>query len=101
MRLHRTSRVSAVAESTLQETLGAEAQVLVIVDPSELPRAFHSIDVLAERIGDSAYRCEALPMRLPHAAPADAATGSRADLPHTWGRDMQAAATALRARHIG
>ena len=73
VRLHRTPRVSAVVETTLQETLGAETQVLVIADPSELPRAFHSIDVLAERIGESAYRCEAVPTSASTHSPADAA----------------------------
>eukprot|EP00974_Lingulodinium_polyedra_P038012 3645045-Lingulodinium_polyedra.AAC.1 len=48
VRLQRTPRVSSVVESTLQDTLGAETHVLVIVDPSELPRGFHSVDVLAE-----------------------------------------------------
>ena len=47
VRLQRTPRVASVVESTLQDTLGAETQVLVIVDPSELPRAFQSVDILA------------------------------------------------------
>ena len=47
VRLQRTARVSSAVETTLQETLGAEAQVLVIVDPGELPRGFHNVDLLA------------------------------------------------------
>ena len=58
VRLRRTSRAMAAVESTLGETLGAETDVLVVVDPVDLPRGFYSVDVLAEQIGDAAYRAE-------------------------------------------
>ena len=45
--LQRTPRVASAVETTLQEALGAEAQVLVIVGPTELPCGFQSIDILA------------------------------------------------------
>ena len=50
VRLQRTPRVSSAVESTLQETLGAESQVLVIVGPAELPRVFHSLDVVSGQL---------------------------------------------------
>ena len=59
VRLQRTPRVAAVVETTLQETLGAETEVLVVVDPTELPRGFHSVDILAEHIGAAADRSNA------------------------------------------
>ena len=113
VRLRRTSRVGAAAESTLGETLGAETDVLVVVDPVGLPRGFYSVDVLAEQIGDAVYRAhtDEAPARLPppsfrdvQDADVDSAhRGAEASsppggLPSTWGRDMQGAAARLRAR---
>ena len=56
MRLQRTPRVDDALEMSLGETLGAEEAVLVIVDPADLPKSWGSIDLLAEGIGDAAYR---------------------------------------------
>jgi len=56
VRLQRTPRVDDALEMSLEETLGAEEAVLVIVDPADLPKSWGSIDLLAEGIGDAAYR---------------------------------------------
>ena len=99
VRLQRTARVSSAVETTLQETLGAEAQVLVIVDPGELPRGFHSVDLLAEQIGDAAYRGDVASAQVDIGARSPMDTGPSGQLlSDTWGRDMQAAAEQLRTR---
>ena len=54
--MQRTPRVDDALEMSLGETLGAEEAVLVIVDPTDLPKSWGSIDLLAEGIGDAAYR---------------------------------------------
>ena len=64
MRLQRTRAITGAVETTLGETLGAETDVLVVVDPVELPRGFYTVDVLAEQIADATYRLA------PSAAPA-------------------------------
>ena len=56
VRMQRTRRVQDVVETTLGETIGSESAVLVIVDPSEMPRNWKSVDVLAEAIGEAEYR---------------------------------------------
>ena len=40
----------------LQDTVGDEEAVLVVVDPQELPRTWASLDLLGEQIGEGAYR---------------------------------------------
>ena len=73
--------------------------MLVVVDPVELPRAYHSIDVLAEQIGDAVYRANGITGSTPGEADrptAEPASGHA--LPDSWGREMKAAADFLRAR---
>ena len=58
-RSHRDAlrpRVRAAVEASLEDTLGAEDTVLVMVDPTELPRSWASIDIFAESIGEAEYR---------------------------------------------
>ena len=76
---------AAVAEAMhLQDTIGSEEAVLVVVDPSELPRTWASLDLLSEKIGEGTYR--ATPQ----------GSGAAAELEPGWGSDMSEAATALR-----
>ena len=57
--MQRTRRVQEVVETTLGETLGSESAVLVIVDPSEMPRNWKSVHLLSEAIGEAEYRVTA------------------------------------------
>ena len=59
VRMQRTCRVQTVVETTLSETIGSESSVLVIVDPSEMPRNWKSVDILSEAIGEAEYRVTA------------------------------------------
>ena len=61
VRVHRTTRLSAAVSDTmeLQDTIGDEEAVLVVVDPQELPRTWASVDLLAEQIGEGTYRAVA------------------------------------------
>ena len=58
VRVQRTARLSAAVSDTmeLQDTVGDEEAVLVVVDPQELPRTWASLDLLAEQIGEGTYR---------------------------------------------
>ena len=86
VRIVRSPRAAAaVAEAMhLQDTIGSEEAVLVVVDPSELPRTWASLDLLSEKIGEGTYR--ATPQ----------GNGAAAELEPGWGSDMSAAAYALR-----
>ena len=57
VRVHRTTRLSAAVSDTmeLQDTIGDEQAVLVVVDPQELPRTWASLDLLGEQIGEGTY----------------------------------------------
>ena len=71
--MQRTPRAEHAAEASLGDTIGSEDAVLVVVDPAELPRAWATVDTLAEVIGDSEYRLTAsttLPGALRDTAPA-------------------------------
>jgi hypothetical protein len=86
VRIVRSPRAAAaVAEAMhLQDTIGSEEAVLVVVDPSELPRTWASLDLLSEKIGEGTYRATLQ------------GTGAAAELEPGWGSDMSEAASALR-----
>ena len=58
VRVQRTTRLSARMSDALelQDTIGDEEAVLVVVDPQELPRTWATFDLLSERIGEGTYR---------------------------------------------
>ena len=71
----------------------------MIVDPGELPRGFHSIDVLAEQVGDAVYRADVTTAA--GETDAGAAVPGESDarmMPDGWGKAMQAAADRLRTK---
>ncbi len=86
IRIKRSPRLTANVESAIGTTLGEEQAVLVVVDPKELPRNYVSVDVLAEKIGDSTYRA--------HVEGSNSPEGH--ELPSDWGPRMSAAADELR-----
>ena len=99
VRLQRTQKRSPAAgdAATLGDTLGAETDVLVVVDPGELPRTYATVDILAEKIGDARYRV----------VPGDGADETGAGsvettgaglLPPGWGEAMRQAAEGMAAR---
>ena len=53
VRIVRYPRAAAAVSDAmqLQDTIGSEEAVLVVVDPSELPRTWASLGFLSERIG--------------------------------------------------
>ena len=87
VRVQRTARLSAAISDTmeLQDTIGDEEAVLVVVDPQELPRTWASVDLLGEQIGEGTYR----------AMPEDAASGQGVTMEEQWGTEMEAAAVGL------
>ena len=58
VRMQRNRHNDDAVATTLGETLGAEAAVLVIIDPGELPQSWASIEALAGIIGEEEYRLE-------------------------------------------
>jgi hypothetical protein len=100
VRLHRAPRTSVAAErATLGETLGSETDVLVVVDPAELPRTYATLDILAEQVGQASYRV------WPAASNAQSEAGARsteapaaAGLSPDWGRAMREAASGMTSR---
>ena len=92
VRMQRTRRVSNVVESTLQETLGSEDTVLVVIDPAELPRSWASVDVFGEAIGEAEYRISAVP------ADSGASETASVALSSTDAQALQSTAKALRSQ---
>ena len=84
--------MQGVVETTLGETLGSESAVLVVVDPSEMPRNWKSVDVLAEAIGEAEYRVTA-----EDAQGAAVAGGPELTLPATAAAALQTSAHHLRS----
>ena len=86
VRIVRSPRAAAavVEAMQLQDTIGSEEAVLLVVDPSGLPRTLASLDLLSEKIVEGTYR--ATPQ----------GTGAAAELEPGWGSDMSEAASALR-----
>ena len=78
VRAQRTARLSAAVSDTmeLQDTVGDEEAVLVVVDPQELPRTWASLDQLGEQIGEGTYRV----------TPEDAALEQSVTMEEEWGR---------------
>ena len=98
VRLQRTrQRPNQTATSTLADTLGAETDVLVVVDPRELPRNYATVDLLAEQVGDACYRVAGRPAEARSAASmTDVTPSSDPQLPPDWGRAMSEAAQGLK-----
>ncbi len=91
VRIQRTRRVESAVEATLDDTLGSESAVLVIVDPAELPRSWASVDALAEGIGEAEYRVS---LDGPESgSPDETAT----TLPESEARSLQSSARSLRS----
>ena len=86
MRIVRSPRAAAAVWDAMQlrDTIGSEEAVLVVVDPSELPRTRATLDLLSERIGEGTYRAD----------PQGAGAGSALAL--SWGVEMSEAASGLR-----
>ena len=77
---------------TLGDTLGEDPDVLVVVDPGELPRSYATVDILREQVGSASYRV------VPTGAAGDsqastsrARAGALLALPQGWGEAMQQA----------
>ena len=87
VRVQRTARLSAAVSDTmeLQDTIGDEEAVLVVVDPQELPRTWASVDLLGEQIGEGTYR----------AMPADVAPDQSVTMGEDWGVQLKASVANL------
>ena len=98
----RQSRKKATegAGATLGDTLGAETDVLVVVDPAELPRTYATVDILAEQVGDASYRVSAAAASAQRGARSGDGdeSSTRSNLPADWGAAMREAAAGMRAR---
>ena len=70
----------------LQDTIGDEEAVLVVVDPQELPRTWASVDLLGEQIGEGSYR----------AMPEEAALDQTVTTAEQWGTQIQTAVADLK-----
>ena len=101
VRLQRAPRRSDAPEdpSMLGGTLGAETDVLVVVDPAELPRTYASVDILSEQVGDASYRVSTgTASSSSEATTGNPAASTASLLPPTWGEAMRQAAAGLAAR---
>ena len=87
VRVQRTARLSAAISDTmeLQDTIGDEEAVLVVVDPQELPRTWASVDLLGEQIGEGTYR----------AMPEDVAPDQSVTMDEDWGVQLKASVANL------
>ena len=93
VRVLPTRAAASDVERALQDTLGCEAEVLVVVDPADLPKSWATVDIFAEQIGDAHYRAEAARPRGARGAAASGETPLRL----TWGVEMRKAAESLRS----
>jgi hypothetical protein len=94
VRVQRNRNVESAVATTIQQTLGSEESVLVVIDPGDLPRHWATVDALAEQIGDAEYRAQ--PVLGPDAQSPAGAVAPVA-LPPEWGTAMRDAAAALRS----
>ena len=69
----------------LQDTIGDEEAVLVVVDPQELPHTWASVDLLGEQIGEGTYR----------AMPEDVAPDQSVTMDEDWGVQLKASVANL------
>ena len=69
----------------LQDTIGDEEAVLVVVDPQELPRTWASVDLLGEQIGEGTYR----------AMPEDVSLDQSVTMDEDWGVQLKASVANL------
>ena len=69
----------------LQDTIGDEEAVLVVVDPQELPRTWANVDLLGEQIGEGTYR----------AMPEDVAPDQSVTMDEDWGVQLKASVANL------
>ena len=69
----------------LQDTIGDEEAVLVVVDPQELPRTWASVDLLSEQIGEGTYR----------AMPEDVSLDQSVTMDEDWGVQLKASVANL------
>ena len=87
VRIQRTRHVCATMSEALEleDTIGDEEAVLVVVDPQELPRTWASVDILREQIGEGTYRV----------TPAGEAPDQRSTMDEQWGPQISAVAADL------
>ena len=69
----------------LEDTIGDEEAVLVVVDPQELPRTWASLDLSGEQIGEGTYR----------GTPDDAALDQSVTMEEQWRPPMTAAVSGV------
>ena len=103
VRMQRNRHNDDAVATTLGETLGAEAAVLIIIDPGELPQSWASIEALAGIIGEEEYRLEvdvkeAAPLSA--GSPDDAYAASAPILSATKSSLIQRAAAELRQKSM-